>query len=118
MRGKEILLNSMSSPAAVLPKVVDMATIDAEATRLATILQNDLDVLAHDHLISACALTALRCWSTKTSALASAVAAHIFPDDNTEPLCALIQYEKAIIQLHAAFLAQECAENERVGKEN
>jgi hypothetical protein len=102
----------------VLSKVVDMATIDAEATRLATILQNDLDALAHDLPISACALTAPRRRSTKTSTLASAVAAHLFPDDITEPLHALIQYERAIIQLRAAFLAQEHAENERVTKEN
>jgi hypothetical protein len=91
-----------------------MATIDAEATRLATILQNDLDALAHSRPISACALAAPR----RRSGLASAVATHLFPDNITEPLHALIQYEKAIIQLRAAFLAQEYAENERVTKEN
>ena len=94
-----------------------MATIDAEAS-LATILQNDLDALAHGRPISACALAAPRRRSAKTSGLASAVAAHLFPDNITEPLHALIQYEKAIIQLRAAFLAQEHAENERVTKEN
>jgi NLR family CARD domain-containing protein 3 len=118
MRGKEFLPHSMSSPATVLPKVVDIATIDAEATRLATLLQNDLDALAHDRPISACALTAPRRRSTKTSALASAVSAHLFPNYITEPLRALIQYEKAIVQLRAAFVAQEHAENERVRKEN
>ena len=37
-----------------------MATIDVEATRLATILKNDLDALAHGRPISACALAAPR----------------------------------------------------------
>lgn len=87
-----------------------MAVIDAQATRLATILQNDLDALAHDRQISACALTAPRRRSTKTSALASAVAAHLFPDDISEPLRALIRYEMAIIKLRAAFLAQAILE--------
>ena len=96
-RGKELLPTSPG---------VRMAVIDAQATRLATILQNDLDALAHDRQIFACT----RRRSTKTSALASAVTAHLFPDDISEPLRALIRYEMAIIKLRAAFLAQAISE--------
>jgi hypothetical protein len=96
----------------------DTATITAEATRLATIFRNDLDALTEGRPISACALTAPRRKSPKTSALASTVAVQLFPDDVSEPLHALIRYETAIVQLRGAFLAQEHAEKERVTKEN
>jgi hypothetical protein len=52
-------------------------------------------------------LIAPRRRSTKTSALASAVAAHLFI---SEPLRALVWYEMAIIKLRAAFLAQAILE--------
>jgi hypothetical protein len=44
--------------------------------------------------------------------------ARLIPDEAAAPLHGLILYEKAIVQLRAAYLAQEHAERERSIKEN
>lgn len=91
---------------------------DADAVRLTTVLRDDLNALDAGRPISPCALTAPRRRSARNSALASAVAVHLFPDDADEPLHALIQYERAIVDLRAAYTTQERLEREKAMLDN
>ncbi|KZP10248.1 hypothetical protein FIBSPDRAFT_872824 [Athelia psychrophila] len=90
---------------------------DADASRLATIFRTDLDALLDGRPISATALKAPRRRSAITSPLAEAVAARLFPAA-ASPLHALIQYERIIVDLRAAYSRQEKEEMARTTLEN
>lgn len=92
---------------------------NVEVMRLVTIIHDDLQALFQGRPISAFALTAPRRRSAQTGALATAIASQLFPDDVHEPLHrgALIQYERTIVQLRAAYIYQEESDKERAIKE-
>lgn len=112
--------NAPASPAA--PTVVTVTLIplpvnEADASRLAIVFRNDIDALLAGRPISATALKAPRRRSAITAPLAEAVAVRLFPDAN-HPLQALIQYERIIVDLRAAYSAQEQNERELMTLKN
>lgn len=87
----------------------------AEAFRIATALRADLEALSQGHNISKEALHAPRRRSTAANQLlATAVASELFPSLAHEPLHALIQYERTIVQLRATYIAQQKGLSEQV----